>query len=732
MAVVVALGAVVSSAQKPRVKADKHKDAEGNARVFTLSLGQETVALDPGKPWVHVDRHKWVTRGLIEAPQSFHVLPEGTVEINGEKIRLSDPEGITKLEFEINKHHTSVASPKPPPASSTKVAPTSGAGLLKVCFKVRLDHLGHMMIDCIQGAERMETGLRGLSTLIQNGVMLKPGSLHVDPLQRGVEIDGVRFESSEAGARQLEETLNDRYAPTLKVDTENTVAIRDNPASPTGFDIQFVTVRVGTRFDVKGHLTQEQLDVLQNPAKCNLLQPGIVLRISPPHLIVRRKRSDGGEGRIPELPDLNYLRTTAQQLQQFFNHPLVRRSGGTTAEEALSATELRPEEILELKLVRHPKDHAVFWLECVTLRGGRFQWRAFTHHNVAELQRSGVFLPHIDVTLSLDNRILSLLNTVSHEEETIALDHRNSDAELARASQILMAALKPAKAPPAAREPAATKREDPDPNQGSEGRTTGTTASPITEPTLAKPVALPPQEPLAVAPVGQRAVSKPDRTDVPLAAATSAAAPASSIVPRANAPAKPGRTEHLPDPSGPALDPAVLGLFSHIDPLRANVEIFQRLANRFDVAVQDVRLSLPFVFTDRRFEILSFGGQEIGSVLELRSEEFYGFYLSHISERRIDFVYAHRGTHIEWGPDKCVLQPSAHAEAMEFAGSALRALAQARDNLFVFVVTAAYKQWVKPYEARCREARAEFLAVNDLAANPESQTQDWVWQGWVR
>jgi hypothetical protein len=69
---------------------------------------------------------------------------------------------------------------------------------------------------------------------------------------------------------------------------------------------------------------------------------------------------------------------------------------------------------------------------------------------------------------------------------------------------------------------------------------------------------------------------------------------------------------------------------------------------------------------------------------------------------------------------------------MEFAGSALRALAQARDNLFVFVVTAAYKQWVKPYEARCREARAEFLAVNDLAANPESQTQDWVWQGWVR
>src|SRR6266571_2628384 len=95
LAVVVALVGVVSTAQRPRVKADKHTDAEGNAKVFTLSLSGETVTLD---------------------------------------------------------------------------------------------HLGHLMIGCVQGAERMETGLRGLSTIIQNGAMLKPASLHVDPLQRGVEI----------------------------------------------------------------------------------------------------------------------------------------------------------------------------------------------------------------------------------------------------------------------------------------------------------------------------------------------------------------------------------------------------------------------------------------------------------------------------------------------------------------------------------------------------------------
>src|SRR5216117_3402698 len=180
------------------------------------------------------------------------------------------------------------------------------------------------MIGCLQGAERMETSLRGLSTLVQNGVMLKPANLHIDQLQRGVEIDGVRFESSEAGARQLEETLNARYAPTLKVDQENAVEIRDNPASPTGFDINFVTIRVGARFDVKGHLTQDLLDILQNPTKSDLLQPGIVLRLSPPHLIVRRKRPDGGEERIPEILDVHYLRATAPQIQQFFNHPLIR------------------------------------------------------------------------------------------------------------------------------------------------------------------------------------------------------------------------------------------------------------------------------------------------------------------------------------------------------------------------------------------------------------------------
>jgi hypothetical protein len=737
-------GVVAPGVPLPRVRAGTKGNAGGTPTVFTLSLGDDVITLDPGKPWVHADRYKWVTRGLIEEPQSFHVSSDGTVDINGEKIRLSDPDGVVKLELEINKHHTATAPPKPAPATAARLSTagqTQGQNPLQVRFKVRLDHLGHLMIGCTHGGERVETSLRGLSTLIQSGVMLKPGTIRVDPLQRGVEIDGTRFESTEAGARQLEESLNARYAPTLKADHENAVEIRDNPASPSGFDIHFVTVRVGARFDVKGHLTQEQLDILQNPAKCTLLRPGIVLRFSPPNLIVRRKRPDGGEERIPEIADVNYLRATARQLQEFLNHPLLRRSGGATAEEALSAAELHAEEICQLQVVRDPKDKSMLWLEGQTVRGGRFKWRALTHHNIADLQQRGVFLPHLDVTLSLDNRTLSCLNSESRREETVPLDPHGSD-DLAKASQMLTAALKPVKPRPAAPESKATAAEIQPPEiKPSEARAvvaapTQHAAAPTTPQrnALQAPPSPLPSEGSTSLPAVETTSGKPEQAPPQQTPATASATAETTRTQPAPHPPEPGRAE-IPAPAvsaQPAGDPAVLALFSETDPRRVNATLFRSLADRFGVAVQDVRLSLPWVFADRRFEILSLGGQEIESVLELRGQDFFGFYLSYISEQRVDFVYACGGTHIEWGPDKCVLQPSAHSEALEFAGSALLAMAQTHDHHFVFLVTPAYKQWVKPYESQCRAAFAQFLAVNDFAADVDSHAQGWVWQSWAQ
>ena len=52
-------------------------------------------------------------------------------------------------------------------------------------------------------------------------------------------------------------------------------------------------------------------------------------------------------------------------------------------------------------------------------------------------------------------------------------------------------------------------------------------------------------------------------------------------------------------------------------------------------------------------------------------------------------------------------------------------MTQTRDNQFGFVVTPAYRQWVRLYEARCREAFAHFLTANDLAADPDGYAFIW-------
>jgi hypothetical protein len=437
-------GTVGAGGLARKIQAGTLRDAEGRPRVFTLNHGFESVTLDPGKPWVKADEHKWVTRGLIEPPQSFHVLPGGTVEINGEAITLADPEGPAKLEHEINKSHLAPVTHKPPPASGlASPAPLPGAtGTAKAHFKVKVDHLGHLMIECTRGAERMETGLRGIPQLVANGLMLKPKELHVDPLQREIELDGVRFECNETGAHALQETLNARYALALKAGEENTVTIKENAASPTRFDIAFVTLHGGVRNEVRGHLSQEKLDLLQDPARSDLLWPGVLLRLSPPFLLIRQRRPDGGEQRIAEVPDVEYLRATASHLQQVFNHPLVRRGAGGTVSHPTTVSEPAV-GFTELRLVRNPKNPLLLWLECLAAKGGPPEGKAFTHHNIADLQHRGVFAPLLDISLSLDHRRLSILNTQTRQEESLVLGAESGEAMLAQASRMLTAALKP-------------------------------------------------------------------------------------------------------------------------------------------------------------------------------------------------------------------------------------------------------------------------------------------------
>jgi hypothetical protein len=141
------------------------------------------------------------------------------------------------------------------------------------------------------------------------------------------------------------------------------------------------------------------------------------------------------------VPDLEYLRATAPQLQQVFNHPLVRRTAAGGVAPPVNILEAVT-GFSELRLIRNPKNHLLLWLDCVPAKGGPAEGKAFTHHNVAELQHRGVFASSLDVSLSLNHRRLSILNTQTRQEESLEVDAESGDDLLARASQMLTTALK--------------------------------------------------------------------------------------------------------------------------------------------------------------------------------------------------------------------------------------------------------------------------------------------------
>jgi hypothetical protein len=649
----------------------RHSDYKGTT-VFTLGLDKEVVVLEPGKTWTQLDHYKWVVRGIIEPPQSLNIFQDGSIEINTEKISIADPTGPAKLENQINKHHVPTVAQKPGPARAASQPVVARMLPAKPRFRVKLDHWGHMVIEWGEGVDREETGLRGLPTLVANGLIRKPGTFHVDPLQRGLEIDGVNYDCSEAGAKRLEAALNTRYAAPRRIDKAVAVEIKENHAASTGFDIHFTIHRAGVPLEIKGHLSQENLDTLQDPAKCDLLRPDIHLLLTPPNLLFRRRRPDMGEEKIPELPDVNILRCTAAQLQEALNHPAIRRGAGAAAAAAVLRTGPDSNAIVELRVVRNTTDKALLWLECVTATGEIQGPKAFTHHNVSDLQQHGLFRPELDMHLSLDHRRLSIQNRQTKQEETITLDTRSPDEDLREAGRMLTKALKPA-----------------EPRSGVVREPVEAVPAPVAEaPTLV-------EEPPAPAAPKDIAAMEQHSTQT---ASTGVAIPISAVVPE--------------------LDPAVTALFSETDAVRINVESFQRLVEWLELTPQEIRLSLPFVFENRQFEILSFENQEITDLAQLRGIEFYGFYLSHISEKKIVLVYACNGMHLEWGPDKCVMQPTATAEATEYKGGALLGLLQDQQDGFVFVVQPTFKQWIEPRERPYIEENVQFLTVADIAKSP--------------
>jgi len=679
--VLLLLGMTAGGHAEKRIKAGTKHRADKEGMLFTLTLDAEVVTLEPGKTWLQLDHYKWVVRGIIEPPQSLNIFPDGNVEINTEKISVTDPEGPGKLENQINKHHATAVAHKPVATTAPSHAAGTRTSSGKPQFLVRLDHWGHMVIEWGHGLDREETGLRGLSTLIANGLIRKPKTFHVDPLQRGIEIDGVKYDCTEEGAKRLEVVLNTRYAITRRTDKAVAVDIKENHAASTGFDIHFTIHRAGVPMEIKGHLTQENLDILQDPTKCELLLPDIHILLAPPNLLFRRRRPDMGEEKIPEVPDINILHCSAAQLQQALNHPLIRKSTGLAGSAAARRASTDSERIVELRVVRNPTEKSFLWLEPVSTMGEVKGQKAFTHHNVTDMQQSGLFLPHIEVHLSLDHRKLSVRNRQTKQEELLTLDTNSPDEDLRKAGRMLTKSLKPA-------EPRSAAGSEP----------TEAVPVPVTD-TPAPEEETPATEPVLEA----KSADQHPKASPPIVDAS----PPLAVEVK------------------PKLDPAITALFNETDAVRINVESFRRLVEWLEITPREIRLSLPFVFENRRFDILSFENQEITDLTQLRGVEFYGFYLSHISEKKIVLVYACNGMHIEWGPDKCVLQPTATSEATEFKGSALLGLAQDQQDGFVFIVQPAFKQWIEPREKPYLEEGVQFLTVADVAKTPADYKFIW-------
>lgn len=428
--------------QATPILASIDKDKSGNPRFFKLAHEKQSVLLEPGKTWARLDLFKWVTRGLMEEPQSFHVEKNGDVELNGHHIPLLQEDSVQLLQTEINRRHPTSVSSQPhhlhAPHKPKHTEPPAEA-FKRVVFHVKLDALGHFLIEAWRAGEHFETGLRGLPHWVTTGLIKPLDGLHIDPLQRHVEVHGKSFACDSNGALELEHLLNSNYSPVLDVDAHDPVTIRENVASPTGFDIHFWMTHVGARFEVKGHLNQERLDILQDSVRCGLLKQGTILRISPPKLLIRRRKPDGGEEHIPELPDILYLKASAIEIQKTLNHPVIRHGSGAASKEP-DEKHAEKTGIIAIRVVRAAGDHRLLWMDC-TREDGKTEHKALTHHNVADLNSGHAFDKGLDVNLSLDHRTLSLLQVATGQETHLGVDPSSPDADLDQASQLLTNAL---------------------------------------------------------------------------------------------------------------------------------------------------------------------------------------------------------------------------------------------------------------------------------------------------
>ena len=338
---------------KNRVLTDRGDEAE----VFTMALGGETIDLLPFRNWSQLDVYKWRAQGKLPGTPAGLEITIDHVKVTGEAVLIKDPHGPVKLQKLLNEwlalerrafeSARQKAHAKP---ASVEQKPADAPGSLIPRFRVEVDREGQVHIHCVQGKDTLATiglNLPGFTSLFNEGLMHKPHAMKVGVLHDWLELDGefFSFEKGNNDASKLEKALNDRYLSAASLGQGKDVVAFTNAASSTGFDIQFAAKVGGVTESRRRMLNEETLELLQSPEKCGLLPKDLVIKLSRPNLIFKRKTPDGGERYLEEgsgsvvqvigdegevtLVDLtkpvNYLRLSAVELTAVFNHPTINQ-----------------------------------------------------------------------------------------------------------------------------------------------------------------------------------------------------------------------------------------------------------------------------------------------------------------------------------------------------------------------------------------------------------------------
>ena len=348
--------------------------------VFTVTMGGETIQLLPFKNWHQLDHYKWTVTGKLPAEPAGLEIALDHVRIMGGTVGLDDPAACVKLEQLFNewllfeRETLELARKKARPQSLSAALPAAAQpGAQPLHYQVELDKRGQVHIHCLQGKETLTSvglSVAGFNSLHQQGLMRKPHTLAAGALHDWVELDGelYSFEKGRNDAAKLEQVLNQRYVPDAAAGHGKEVVIFLNPASSTGFDIQFPVTVGGMPGNHRHHLNEQSLELLQDADHCGLLHKEIIIKLIPPNLVFKQKTPDGGEQYLAWRPEnnvtvtdeeghektlhlsqpLNLLRLSAAELKAVFNHPTVNRHanagppsvapGGPAPKSAASAT----------------------------------------------------------------------------------------------------------------------------------------------------------------------------------------------------------------------------------------------------------------------------------------------------------------------------------------------------------------------------------------------------------